>query len=44
MNKSKAEVYYHLNYWDWIHNHVNVHEDWDLTWKDVKRYEHKQIF
>ncbi len=43
MNKLKAEVHHHLNHWGQIHDHVNVHEDWDLTWTDIKRHKYKQI-
>jgi len=41
INKSEAEVCHYFYYWDEIHDHVNVHKDWNLTCADVERYEYK---
>jgi len=41
MNKLKIKVCCYLNHWDQIHNYVNVHKDWDLTWINVKKYKYK---
>ena len=41
MNKLKIKIYCYFDYWDWVHNYINVYKDWDLTQTDVERYEHK---
>jgi len=39
MNQSKVKVSNNINYWDQIHNYVNVCKDWSLTHLDAKKHE-----